>query len=361
MRRNSLLYLVYATLVIISAASVCSDIFARNNNLYCPRIGDKYSRQIISGIDFPIFVDGDTINLTKGRYVDDLHAEVYPPSRLDSVSSFITSEDNSFTYFTTDSINNLYLNKIFKPGVSMIFNSYAPYLTNDTMVLSGITDIVGYVNGIGESHRKGRWSCATMNSNLITPENDTLCDMYSTAMVVCDTLFINTKEKVDTTLHTGKTRRWYQPGYRYPVLEMNETMIMRGNDTIDNLRQCFYFSIEEQLSQISDDEDNEKIREEYAPVHKNIGKHSGQSFNDEIDVTYAIHENEVDIRMNSSTPFEASICVSDIQGRVWHYSSISTATGYANTKIDVSMYRYGVYLVSIMSNDNSVATFKIVR
>ncbi|HRN04382.1 MAG TPA: T9SS type A sorting domain-containing protein [Muribaculaceae bacterium] len=164
-------------------------------------------------------------------------------------------------------------------------------------------------------------------------------------------------------MHIGINRRWYSPGYRYPILEACNELITKGSDTLDNLRQIFYFATYEQERQIEDDAANERIREQWKN-HPNIGQRGQQhpaitgGWTDRI--SYSSKDNTVNIHVD--VPAKGiSVLVSDLYGRVWNHSALASTGTALNVSIDISKYPMGVYMFTVSDNNGNSTTFKIIK
>lgn len=348
---------VFVPLLFASCICLCS--FAESLSINSPRIGDKYLRTVLLGLPYRAYCSGDTVSLAGCRQAGTVATETYRPSRTDTVSAFMTVEGSTYTCFSLDRQSNILVHSISKPGLKSSIQSYSPYLAYTTTDTCGRTDISGYLESIGSYTRKGRWEYTVIPGTVITPDGDTIVGLSSVVTTVCDTLTINT-ETTDTTMHIGTNRRWYSPGYRYPILEVCNELITKGPDTLDNLRQVFYFATYEQERQIENDAANERIRELWKK-HPNTGQQRPDITEGWTDrISYTSDANTVRIHIDVPDT-DISVLVSDLHGRVWNHSTLASTNAATNASIDISRYPMGVYLFTVSDNNGSSTTFKIVK
>lgn len=350
---------IYDFVSLLFATCVCFCAFSESLSTNSPRIGDKYSRIVLLGLPYRAYCSGDTVSLAGCRQAGMVVTETYRPSKTDTVSAFMTVEGGTYTCFSLDGQYNILLHSISKPGLKSSIQSYSPYLAYIATDTCGKTEITGYLESIGSYTRKGRWEYSVLPGTVITPDGDTIVGLSSVVTTVCDTLTINTKTP-DTTMHIGTNRRWYSPGYRYPILEVCNELITKGPDTLDNLRQVFYFATYEQEHQIENDAANERIRELWTN-RPNTGQQRPaitEGWTDRI--SYTSKDNTVSIHIDVLDT-DISVLVSDLYGRVWSHSTLTPTSVAANISIDTSKFPPGVYMFTVSDNNGNSTTFKIVR
>ncbi len=344
---------------LLSATCACLCAFSESLSINSPRIGDKYSRTVLLGLPYRTYSSGDTVSLAGCRQVGSVATETYRPSKTDTISAFMTVEGSTYTCFSLDRQSDILIHSISKPGFRSSIQSYSPYLAYTTTDTCGRTEITGYLESIGSYARKGRWEYTVLPGAVITPDGDTIVGLSSVVTTACDTLTINT-ETPDTTMHIGTNRRWYSPGYRYPILEVCDELITKGADTLDNLRQVFYFATYEQERQIEDDAANERIRELWKNS-PNTGQQRPTITKGWTDrISYTSDGNTVRIHIDVPAT-DIYVLVSDLHGRVWNYSALASTNAATNASIDISKYPSGVYMFTISDNNGNSTTFKIVR
>ena len=348
---------VFVPLLFTSCVCLCA--FSESLSINSPRIGDKYSRTVLLGLPYSAYCSGDTINLAGCRQAGTVATETYRPSKTDTISAFMTVEGSTYTCFSLERQSNILVHSISKPGFRSSIHYYSPYLVYTTTDTCGRAEIIGYLESIGSFTRKGRWEYTVLPGTVITPDGDTIVGLSSVVTTVCDTLAINT-ETSDTTMHIGTNRRWYSPGYRYPILEVCNELITKGPDTLDNLRQVFYFATYEQERQIEDDAANERIRELWKN-RPNTGQQRPTITDGLTDhISYTSKDNTVCIHIDIPDA-DISVLVSDLHGRVWSRSTLAPTSVAASVSIDISKYPSGVYMFTVSDNNSNSTTFKIVK
>lgn len=222
-----------------------------------PRIGDRLDVEILSGMDTFADSAGLCPVMTDARYIGHQTLAVWAPLPDDTVSFAYLSMGPELSRLSRAGGA---LNVRFEqhPGNRRSFGTGMPYGMAETGFSAPLTS-TGTLDGMSRYRTAGQVDTRVHpDLFIITPEGDTLSNAVCVEYSVSDTLFY---ERGDTCLHTAVQRRWYAPGYRYPLLSGRRDMIRSlENELIDTSEKWYAAGTSAQEEKITRDPLNEEIR-----------------------------------------------------------------------------------------------------
>ena len=222
-----------------------------------PRIGDRMDFDVLSGVG--IFADTACLCpvLTDARYIGRRTLAVWAPLPEDTVSFAYMSMGPELSRLSRDG-GALSVRFEQRPGSRRSFGTGMPYGMAESGFSAPLTS-TGTLDGMSRYRSAG---CVDVRVHpdlfIVTPEGDTLSDAVCVEYSISDTLFY---ERGDTCLHAAVQRRWYVPGYRYPLLSGRTDMIHSlENELIDTSEKWYAAGTSVQEENITRDPLNEEIR-----------------------------------------------------------------------------------------------------
>lgn len=151
--------------------------------------------------------------------------------------------------------------------------------------------------------------------------DSTLCDI--TLCDITDTELAQASSTGDILIHD--TRRWYAPGYRYPVLETQT--LSKPIATTPLSHQACYTTVNE-LEQLPSDPDNQELRElarqsieKYHDSNNDINNPTDNKTNGGEDIRYQFSQNRgdrsVSVDYTVSQPSDVEFILADVTGIVY--------------------------------------------
>lgn len=264
--------------LILAASAALTPAIDKEHNM--PRPGDsltltELSAQVIETDTLPLydFSDAKPRGETKRRYV----------TQGDTLLMEICGRE--VRVYRTDS-SGMTLVEERRPGQTVTAVSpehVLPMPAEPGDARTGHFVTFGRLGTLSEIQESGRTaSRITNNRMIVTPEGDTIGNVThlryekNGAMSAwlprpshpapADTLYIpadsiNRFLAADTVTHRRIINSWYAPGYRYPIIEQTTDLInIRGVEN-DCRTRTLYYPLSTQESEITDDPDNQEIRD----------------------------------------------------------------------------------------------------
>ncbi|WP_300935793.1 hypothetical protein [uncultured Muribaculum sp.] len=215
--------------------------------------------------------------------------------------------------------------------------------------------------------------------SLILPEGDTLRnvqrvhtlrtflhDYYPIDSVDCDiTADELGKAAAENRLLTLDARRWYAPGYRYPLLEVQT--LTSGGDGKTLMRQASYTPASEMESLLSDPDNSElreRLRQGYTAGQKSNHADTADGRDNTgggDDVRYRFDQNHVEctvsVRYSVGMPMDVEFILADVVGFVYRSGSYHCEPGeeYSVTLSYGNLPGNGPYVLYICTAENRYA------
>ena len=323
-----------------------------------PRPGDRLT---VSKLDhIPAFMDSAALcpNLYDVRISRTEKMSVWEPAPDDSLSYAIVMTGHDMEYLIERN-DTLFCHYEVRPGYARRYTGLLPYgccpiKTNRVLSSRGIIDaITGYST-------YGYYTIDLTNDlTIITHEGDTLQNVTCHAITISDTVSYGDGT---TNLHECSHRRWYAPGYRYPILENKvDKLYYSDNDSTEIYSTWNMIDAAVQESEIEDDPLNEQIRsiaKENINRRYNIPDNKDDAGNnqfpkyiswDDDHRGFTISNTFIDGRLKS-------VLICDISGRVYYVGSFNGDK--EEIRIDLDSYPRGVYLLGVSWESSSSETVR---
>lgn len=322
-----------------------------------PRIGDKVT--ILKLQSGPAWTDSLCMcpNLTNVPIYAREPMKVWAPSRNDSSAYCLIAKGRESIRLAVISDTLYQLDRIV-PGRSLFYMTMPAYgfINDDNLSLpikaSGITE------NIGKYTMEGTWSFSKAKSlSLVTFDGDSIDD------IECITTDINEKLVYinnDSTMYQGVIKRWYAPGYRYPLLSHEKGVLLSmTGDTLDYISSWYAIDPSEIIAEVENDYINELIRNRYAIARQYVNsnpsdnkEHSKHERSDNNIVYYDIANNKIVINPSSFSDNDANraYILCDISGIVYAYGN----TPSEGSAISTSGLNPGTYLLYISTANEAI-------
>lgn len=351
-------FLIKQLLLFIFIFSSLESVSAYSPDLNSPRIGDELRIFQLKGVSETY--DGNT-DMSVAQIIDVSRYKVYKPAKEDTLTTMlIVTEKRNIGLVAHD--NNLMIRNTVHPGESRYFSSDNPYIfpadSNEIKIESKgkIADM-----GCFETFGKIKFE---INSNieLITLDCDTLKNAECLKSVINE-IFVY--ENTDSLLHKGLRKQWYAPGYRYPLLELNEDyMITLDGDTVDYICRWDCMDVKNQEENIKDDPVNELLRNVIKDNHifNNSGNNyphgEGKPAGSHSDIAWDAATETIYVRPSlEKSGLTEEFIVCDTFGRVYAQGNIGLSDSFSLSMRD---YPPGVYVFAVW-NGPEFNTLKITK
>lgn len=240
-------------------------------------------------------------------------------------------------------------------GQQRHFLSDFPYISFTFLQSSFPVESYGITKGIGKFFSHG--TCKNtydFGLKTISEIGDTISDIECWTSEIYETLIYLDN---DTTIHKGISKKWFAPGFRYPILtHYKDFLFDAAGISLDYVSSWEYISLENQSIMIENDFINEAIR--LAHTEKSVTLQPDAHFAsaienfhfewDEISKTISLN--------NTSTEFHIDLLViCDITGRLYKYQKCLT---FDSQIISLADYPPGNYCIVCFGEEETL-TFKI--
>lgn len=322
-----------------------------------PRIGDKVT--ILKLQSGPAWADSLWMcpNLTNVSISIREPMRVWAPPRNDSIAYCLIAKGRESIRLAILSDTLYQLDRIV-PGRSLFYMTMPAYgfINDDNLSLpikaSGITE------NIGKYTMEGTWSFSKAKSlSLVTFDGDSIDD------IECITTDINEKLVYinnDSTMYQGVIKRWYAPGYRYPLLSHEKGVLLSmTGDTLDYVSSWYAIDPSEIIAEVENDYINELIRNRYAIARQYVNsnpsdnkEHSKHERSGNNIVSYNAVDNKIVINPSSLSDSDdnRAYILCDIAGIVYAHGDIPSE----GTIISTSGLNPGKYLLYISTNGEAI-------
>lgn len=156
------------------------------------------------------------------------------------------------------------------------------------------------------------------------------------------------------------TYQWYEPGYRYPVLETINSYRKQDEESIP-LRQASYIYHPAEQRLFSFDEANEKV---LAKKEKSKSTNKTNIAVEAFELTLTAYPNPVVDKLNLDLVYPAGettrLSLFSLEGKELYRLEADPDHSTLNTRIDMQDYVKGSYIVKVSSGDKHI-TEKIVK
>lgn len=357
---TSKLAILALTIILCSFCALSSNLSLEAN---IPRIGDSMERELIAMSSIKHNSSWNILDLSKAKLDGTYKLEYTSPTRSDSTSIMVLITDRRNITNLTSKDFGLWATSETKPGIIQQYTKPMPEFiaTGDTAASYYCYGRIGTMSNI---NIHGKWNTTTNKATtIITPKCDTLLN------VLCFTLetegMMSSDSGKNNNIHKGMLRRWYQDGYRYPILEMSEHTICSSDSIIDYDCKLSYLSDMAQESQIADDPINESIRESISSkagsklpytspksAPKNFYSTLGEIASSYADIKWDEKESIASATITSSEKSKCIITLSDSSGKTDLINNYEIQ-GQEILQFDLSAYPAGVYIISIASRNGN--------
>lgn len=222
-----------------------------------PRIGDRLGVEILSGVQ--AFTDSAALSPV-------LYGASVTGRQTLGIWASLPDDSVSFAYLTlgpelcklTKHGNALNIRFEQRPGNRRTYESEMPYGAAESNFSRPLSS-AGTLNGLTHYRSAGRVDVRVHYDLLmVTLDGDTLWNVVCMEHTVNDTLYYANS---DTCRHTAVVRRWYAPGYRYPLSVYRKDEIRSlENEILDSSEKWYACGTDAQDENITDDPVNEEIR-----------------------------------------------------------------------------------------------------
>lgn len=335
---------------------VCASI------LNLPRPGDRLTVACLK--QTPAFLDSANLCpiLTGIKAYKTEDMSVWAPAPGDSLSSVIVMTGHDMEYLINVK-DNLFCHYEVRPGYTRKYTQPLPYGATCQMSEAMICS-KGHIDGISGYHTNG--TCHTEilpGLSVVTTEGDTLTNVVCHKVLVTDTVGYTDGSK---HTHESNHRRWYAPGYRYPVLESKiDKLYYTDTDSVDINISWRMIDVSVQESEIENDAHNEQIRrlvaenknKPTAQPAENSHSQGCSKFPDYI--SWSDDYSEIIVSDTFSDNCITSILVCDIGGRVYFVRECGADCN--EVRINTESYPPGLYLLNVSKKSAENESFRFMR
>lgn len=341
-------------LVLAAVTMVMECAYGLSPTCNAPRPGDRITKFVVENVMTTPADTPDYVDLSESRTVGRSTFAVYNPAQEDTLSAMMITDAGRTTRLIR-SDHQLYEYSYYQPGETRRYTAQVPYGVCADSMMHHAAGSEGALASIGDFVTEG-------NRRMTLDGNHTLITMTADTIRSAECLSVFTDEHFhyaggDTVRHVGVLRQWYAPGYRYPVAEYSDDiMITLDGDTIDQVNRWRATDLHQQQENVKDDPTNELIREyvyhpEYRPdytVRHEPGSGDGTSGNGSITwnpesetVTFA-----PDYDGDTATS-EYVVC--NDAGVVFATGTVGRTTGLI---ISLRGYSDGTYIIALKTGDS---------
>lgn len=331
---------------------VSMQVFAVSPFLCEPRTGDKMTVDYFPGKPA---IENDTTNIVSIYGMNPsakLKMEIWAPTPEDSISKFYVLMDREMKKVSSRNGEN---REIFcvRPGYTRQFIQGQPYGLIQRTHTDELFESRCRIDGVTNCFTSGKLSSSKREGvYFISQEGDTIRDVTNVKIVVSDSLHF----PAESIYHKGVYKKWYAPGYRYPILfTTTDTIYSSDGVLIDSNSKCYSISAISQEEQIKNDPVNEEIREALAELNrqKAEGDYKPRSNKNDNTPSYIrwTDKNTLTVTKSfGSEPF-TEILLCDIQGHLYFVTGCED--NLSEYQIDISGFNPGMYLLHIVSGSET--------
>lgn len=236
--------------------------------LLFPRAGDKLQK-IELDVKTVSINDDKSIDLSSAKPIGDLKVEFFDCSKRNFGSDLAVVYNNQSSMHLRKTTGGFYVKREYKPGQFIDYDVCYPYLATGKNNYNG-KGVYGLFMDVSVSGASTA-SWVSNNAKIVCADNDTLTECKVLALERMETRIVECGDSIEEVLHKGMVTKWFKQGFRYPIVELVEDALITQDSLtlVDKSVRCFYFPIESQVVQVTEDPDNEELRNNYIQYSKN--------------------------------------------------------------------------------------------
>lgn len=253
------------------------DGYGWNVNMFIPRNGDVCNRTFVNIDNVLCDTANNIIDLSKTKSIGTETVKYYAPSPNDSLNHLmmVTSSRDIFEMVSTGS--SYLITKHSKPGQWIKYDKYMPEIVLCDSCASFCGK--GLKNTFERISVSGTWKSSVRPSwQVITASGDSIDEAYSVLTMISE--FVNI-ENVDTipAFECNTIRQlWFVNGCRYPVIDYSKSVAVSAGEVIDKYEYCSVYDVDKQKDEITDDYENENIRD--SSMRKGVSRQKTKHISD---------------------------------------------------------------------------------
>ena len=236
--------------------------------LLYPRAGDKLQK-IELDVKTVSINDDKSIDLSSAKPIGDLKVEFFDCSKRNFGSDLAVVYNNQSSLHLRKTTGGFYVKREYKPGQFIDYDVCYPYLATGKNNYNGKGAYGLFMDVSVSGASTASW--VSNNAKIVCADNDTLTECKVLALERMETRIVECGDSIEEVLHKGMVTKWFKQGFRYPIVELVEDALITQDSLtlVDKSVRCFYFPIESQVVQVTEDPDNEELRNNYIQYSKN--------------------------------------------------------------------------------------------
>ena len=351
--------------------------YAEEELLY-PRAGDKLQK-IELDVKTVSINDDKSIDLSSAKPIGDLKVEFFDCSKRNFGSDLAVVYNNQSSLHLRKTTGGFYVKREYKPGQFIDYDVCYPYLATGKKNYNGKGAYGLFMDVSVSGASTSSW--VSNNAKIVCADNDTLNECKVLVLERMETRIVECGDSIEEVLHKGMVTKWFIQGFRYPIVEMVEDILITQDSLtlVDKSVRCFYFPIESQAVQVTEDSDNEELRNNYIQYSNNkgifnkeieAGKPHKTEFNNIPDIASSVFDGSkecsivwaedysfITVSLENLSPENYPIVVKvyDSAGKIYHI-----AKNQIKIQFDMTECVSGVYFVLVEQGNYSYVE-KIVK